>query len=1049
MAVRFTADGQDYTSSTIGLSGGPLTVACWVKLVTDPGTYSTVFSLDAGTTTGNMFVLQTDVDSLDLGLFSEPSEVTLAVPSPVLNVGDWYRVAFVYSGTTGTLYQDAESGGGTREAGVGGIDPPAAGPGVTLVTADIGSRLEITTDGVTYDGGGHSVPGITIEADDVTIQNFVIHNCERDAVSIFGANVTVQNCDIYGIADGGEGDINAFTVFGDGHSILYNTAGVTDFLVSGDPGGSHTDFVQSWNTSSKRSTSNLTIQGNVVVGPATSDERFIHQGVQGEGKGSTDGGGGGTGVSQNWLIADNIFDFDCENQILNFLDIDNVKITRNTFSGSASRIVGTGDGSTGIVFYDDNIITGSYGTTPSQTPGPGPGAPVGGSGTGELVLTSDSDTLGTVTGLTQLRIGESVFGAEWWRGRVANFKVWNAALTQAEIENELAQYVPHRTANLLRWHPFLIAETTDYSGADRTLTGGTGATTEDGPPIPWHVPLRRIITTGTGGSEPPGTTMPEILRLGAADGLTKVNLGVDYLPGEGPPGEEGEHVDYDLADIEADLELPGYADIRTDVGAVRLTSYVGAATTPNSTHSRVEYRELASNGTSLASWSNTSGEHYVWVRGAIVDLAPGRPHVVIAQIHDADDDVATIRVENTTVVSTFGDSGRPGTLATGLVLGSVHEWMIKTIRSGSNTIIQYYWDNMDTPVATQSYAGGSGNYFKFGNYHQSSTSTDAQGDVFIVDLYDSEIWHTGYPEPTARHSEGGGGGEEPPPSGGGGSTSPVFRSATTDIDSTNTSSVALAKPAGLAVGDLMLIAHVSDADGSLGSMTASGFTPTGSQAGNATSNFPFMKIWEKIATSGDVAASSFALGTSSSAEDAAAMIVIEKDTFDPDNPTGTVSFTTQARTSSQVITAPSVTGVEDGMLVIVLGADTNNVAQSFPTPPTSMTERADAGADYALVGVFTQLLTAGGATGTRSATPSPSSTQNGWTAASFVINPAPGAQVTGTAAGTLGGLTATAAGSVAGIVHGTLTAPLGRLISRVGTPENNIARRAGGFLLFS
>ena len=88
---------------------------------------------------------------------------------------------------------------------------------------------------------------------------------------------------------------------------------------------------------------------------------------------------------------------------------------------------------------------------------------------------------------------------------------------------------------------------------------------------------------------------------------------------------------------------------------------------------------------------------------------------------------------------------------TGLSLGSVHEWMIKTVRSGSNTIIQFFWDDMNTPAATQSYGGGSGNYFKFGNYHQSSTETDDQGDTFVVDLEDSEIWHTGYPDPTARN----------------------------------------------------------------------------------------------------------------------------------------------------------------------------------------------------------------------------------------------------------------------------------------------------------
>ena len=146
------------------------------------------------------------------------------------------------------------------------------------------------------------------------------------------------------------------------------------------------------------------------------------------------------------------------------------------------------------------------------------------------------------------------------------------------------------------------------------------------------------------------TTMPAILRLGKSAGLTKVNLGVDFLANDGPPGKEGTHVDFTLAKIGDDLVVPGYAEPRTDVGAVRLTSYVGAATTPNSTHSRTEFRELKANGVDKASWSSTSDRHYVWCRGAIIRLAPGRPHTVIAQIHDAHDDVATIRVEGANVV---------------------------------------------------------------------------------------------------------------------------------------------------------------------------------------------------------------------------------------------------------------------------------------------------------------------------------------------------------------------------------------------------------------
>jgi hypothetical protein len=76
---------------------------------------------------------------------------------------------------------------------------------------------------------------------------------------------------------------------------------------------------------------------------------------------------------------------------------------------------------------------------------------------------------------------------EWFNGRVANVKLYEAALSLAECEAGLAQYAPHRSTNLRRHHPFLQAELTDHSGNGSTLSGGTGATTEDGPPIPWTV----------------------------------------------------------------------------------------------------------------------------------------------------------------------------------------------------------------------------------------------------------------------------------------------------------------------------------------------------------------------------------------------------------------------------------------------------------------------------------------------------------------------------------------------------------------------------------
>ena len=120
-------------------------------------------------------------------------------------------------------------------------------------------------------------------------------------------------------------------------------------------------------------------------------------------------------------------------------------------------------------------------------------------------LTSASVTDFTPPTPNQLWLGADAFGG-WWDGRIASVKIWNVALTAAEVERELTQYVPKRTANLLRWHPFVNADPTDYSGNGYTLSGGTGATTEDGPPIPWGSAIPLVLLPSSSGPAPTAVT---------------------------------------------------------------------------------------------------------------------------------------------------------------------------------------------------------------------------------------------------------------------------------------------------------------------------------------------------------------------------------------------------------------------------------------------------------------------------------------------------------------------------------------------------------------
>jgi hypothetical protein len=77
--------------------------------------------------------------------------------------------------------------------------------------------------------------------------------------------------------------------------------------------------------------------------------------------------------------------------------------------------------------------------------------------------------------------------SEWVNCRLAAMKVWNAALTQAELELEMNSIRPVRFANLNLWAPGYPGATErirDYSGNGYDLTGGT-LTDEDPPPVPW------------------------------------------------------------------------------------------------------------------------------------------------------------------------------------------------------------------------------------------------------------------------------------------------------------------------------------------------------------------------------------------------------------------------------------------------------------------------------------------------------------------------------------------------------------------------------------
>ena len=96
-----------------------------------------------------------------------------------------------------------------------------------------------------------------------------------------------------------------------------------------------------------------------------------------------------------------------------------------------------------------------------------------------------ASTTGQASTTNRLTLGNDT-ALSWMSGRFSAIKVWDAVLTQAELEQEKWSIRPRRWANLHLWAPCRIAtELADYSGNGRTLTATGTLTTEDGPPVPW------------------------------------------------------------------------------------------------------------------------------------------------------------------------------------------------------------------------------------------------------------------------------------------------------------------------------------------------------------------------------------------------------------------------------------------------------------------------------------------------------------------------------------------------------------------------------------
>lgn len=182
-----------------------------------------------------------------------------------------------------------------------------------------------------------------------------------------------------------------------------------------------------------------------------------------------------------------------------------------------------------------------------------------------------------------------------------------------------------------------------------------------------------------------------------------------------------------------------YFELTPDGKAAVFRAWHGGATTKGSKNTRSELREEIQDGAAHAAWSSNSGRHRLVVHGRVNRLTKVRPHCVIAQIHDAADDVTVFRVEGTNLWITAGDNPHGYLLDGNFALGRDYEIGFDV----SNGVISYLYSGRVVPYTLS--AKTEGNYFKAGCYCQSnptnapSESTDEYAEVVI---YSATVTHS-------------------------------------------------------------------------------------------------------------------------------------------------------------------------------------------------------------------------------------------------------------------------------------------------------------------
>ncbi len=203
-------------------------------------------------------------------------------------------------------------------------------------------RLTITRGGtpdqpITYAGNGSAVGGITIAADNVIVDGYVVDRPAAPGISMTGDNITVRN---NRVSDPRGGDGDGLRFFGTHLKILHNTISGT----SNRHG--HADCMQTFASDTPPS-QHVLIEGNRC-------ERIDNMCLMAEGP--NDGEGDGRGHTSDFTIRNNFCETLVAAQNLMFEDVQDCVIEGNEFAGDPVKAIGLAIGSTGAHVGDDNVM---------------------------------------------------------------------------------------------------------------------------------------------------------------------------------------------------------------------------------------------------------------------------------------------------------------------------------------------------------------------------------------------------------------------------------------------------------------------------------------------------------------------------------------------------------------------------------------------------------------------------------------------------------------------------------------------------------------------